>query len=395
MVFTAAAGTAANFATTLGSLTAVNSLEFTGTGTAAATTPVTVGGPGTLTINAGANTFAAGTGIVIDAGAAADTVSANLSLPTSETFINNSTSRFTVSGAIGSTAAGTTLTLNDVGGGGFLLSGANTYTGGTVITAGTTALGSSTALGNAGNTLTVNGGVLDVNGQSVTQSALVLNGGIVANTTGAGALTLTSTGAAINITAPGSAPGATVIPGYTMPVTTPTVAANLALTGATNYIAKSAGFGNPVFTGNLALGGATTVALADTPGDPAAELSITGVVFRRGQPDVEQRGDRAWSDFGKHHGLRDLVARGQQHLHGRHEHRLWPHRGDGQQRAGHRTGDDYPAGRRRRRHASVRQFRLSGGQSAAGAGDYRHRHHHSQRGQFGRPNQRQLWSRNL
>lgn len=284
LVFSANAGTAGNFNTTLGGLATANSLEFTGTGTTAGTTPVTIGGPGTLTLNAGANTFTAGTGIVIDAGAQADTISAGLTLATSQSFTNNSASRFTVSGVIASTNTGTILTLNDVGGGGFLLSGANTYTGSTVLAGGTTSLGSATALGNAGNMVTINSvtstvngatvntpATLDLNGQTVTQSALVMAGGILAdtNTTTPGSLVLTAagaTGAAINFTG-------------TYAATAYAKTGNVSLTGATNFIAKVPNTGNIITAGGFNLNaGATTVAVADTGGDGAPEMAITGVI---------------------------------------------------------------------------------------------------------------------
>ncbi len=270
VVFSANAGTAANFNTTLGSVTAVNSLEFTGTGTTAGTTPVTIGGAGTLTINAANNTFAAGTAIVIDAGAAADTISANLNLATSESFNNNSASRFTISGAIGSTNAGTVLTLNDAGGGGFLLSGANTYTGSTVVASGTTLLGSGTALGNAANTVAINGGTLNLNGQTVTQSSLTLAGGVLADTAATpGSLVLSATGttgAAVNFTG-------------TYAATAYAKTGNISLTGATNFIAKTPNTGNVITAGGFNLNtGATTIAIADTGGDAAPEMAITGII---------------------------------------------------------------------------------------------------------------------
>ena len=111
----------------------------------------------------------------------ADTVSANLRLATIESFVNNSTNAFTVTGAIGSTAAGTTLTYNGSGTGGFAVSGANTDAGATVVAVpvGTAVtLGSGTALGNASNAVTVTSGTLN------------LTGGTVADTAGGGTPTL-------------------------------------------------------------------------------------------------------------------------------------------------------------------------------------------------------------
>ncbi len=57
------------------------------------------------------------------------------------------------------------------------LSGANTYTGGTVISAGTLKLASATALGDAQGTVSLTGGALDLNGQTIAYAKpLTLNG---------------------------------------------------------------------------------------------------------------------------------------------------------------------------------------------------------------------------
>ena len=275
LVFTANAANSGNFNTTLGGLTAANSLEFTGTGTPAGTTPVTIGGPGTLTLNAGANTFAAGTAIVVDPGAAAPTISANLNLPGSQQFVNSSANPLTISGAIGSTNAGTELTLNgNNSGGGFVLSGANTYAGSTVVTNGTVQLGSGAALGAAGNTTNVStGGVVDLRGQQASQAALVLAGGQVVGSLGTGSLTLTAPAGSAMINVTGT--------GYNASVGAVT-AATLNLNGG-GVIAKTAATGTPVITSNVNLGAATTtIALADSPGDAAAELSLTGVIAGAG-----------------------------------------------------------------------------------------------------------------
>ncbi len=270
VVFTANTSSTANFTTTLGSLTAVNSLEFTGTNTSAGSAAVTVGGPGTLSIAANINSFAAGVGIVVDSGASADVVSANLTLAQSESFTNSSANPFNVSGAIG--GAGSTLTLAGAGTGGFVLAGANTYTGGTNVSVGTATvqLGSGTALGNAANNLTVTSGIVDLFGQQVTQSSLNLSGGRLIGSLGTGTLSLTSTGAAVNIVAT-----------YGNPQTTGVVTGGLNLTNG-GAIVKGVGTGTPVFTGNMTIGGATVVALADSPGDPGAELSLTGNVSGAG-----------------------------------------------------------------------------------------------------------------
>ncbi len=289
VVLTANTATTANFGATLGGLASVNSLEFTGTGTPAASTPVTISGPGTLNINAGANTFAAGTGIVIDAGLAAGSgISANLNLPVSQSITNNSGSQFALSGVISSTNPNTVLTLGGAAGtGGFLLSGANTYSGTTVIPGSAVVLGSATALGNSGNFVQVNSlsASLDINGNAVQQGGITFGGGVLKDTVGTGSLTLTATGAtgaAINIT------NATA-PGYINPVPAGSnlTAVPLTFTGATNYIAKSINAGTPVITSNITLNGNTIVAMADTGGDNSGELNLTGTISGPGSLGVQ------------------------------------------------------------------------------------------------------------
>ena len=81
-------------------------------------------------------------------------------------------------------------TLVKTGPGNLILSGTNTYTGGTDVEAGTLQIGDSTALG-MGN-LIVNGGTLDLNGYSITVGSLSGNGGTITdNSTGGGTTTLT------------------------------------------------------------------------------------------------------------------------------------------------------------------------------------------------------------
>ena len=116
-----------------------------------------------------------------------------------------------------SAAAGfTTLSLNGTGSGGMVLSGpisnglgtlslsfaqsgttlfggsiASSYSGGTTISAGTVKLGGSGALGNTAAPLTINGGVLDLNGFSPTVGAFSGGPGTILNNSGSGVATLT------------------------------------------------------------------------------------------------------------------------------------------------------------------------------------------------------------
>lgn len=85
--------TAANFTTTLNGDLTVNSLNFGGG--VNGTTPVTINGTKTFTIKA-----SAGNGIVINSGAAANTINANVTLASNQGWTNNSASTFTVNGAV-------------------------------------------------------------------------------------------------------------------------------------------------------------------------------------------------------------------------------------------------------------------------------------------------------
>ncbi len=75
---------AANFTSTPGQSFAINSLSFTGTGSPAGTNPITINGTNPITLTAGAgftdqnsNTYAAGIGLVVQAGSAAHIISAS------------------------------------------------------------------------------------------------------------------------------------------------------------------------------------------------------------------------------------------------------------------------------------------------------------------------------
>ena len=153
---------AAPLATTLGQDLAVRSVNFA----AGASGPVTIGGSNTLTIGASptGNTFAGVGGITVQGGSGAHTITANVVLggPQSVAVNNNqvwgnvSSNHFTVSGNVSgnygltltssytvqaptsATAAGTdptaaTMTQTGSGTGTFVLSGNNTYTGGTTM----------------------------------------------------------------------------------------------------------------------------------------------------------------------------------------------------------------------------------------------------------------------
>ena len=126
---------AGNFAnTTLGADLSINSLTFSGTGSA--TNSVGIGGNNTLTINAtNANGNPAGNGITVESGSGAHTISCYIALGNSQTWTNNSVNTLTVSGNIGDGSNNYSLTI--AGTGSFLFSGSNSYGGGTTVTGGT------------------------------------------------------------------------------------------------------------------------------------------------------------------------------------------------------------------------------------------------------------------
>lgn len=191
---------AAALATTLGQDVAVRGVNFA----AGAVGPVTVGGANTLTLGVGGITAQAGTG--------AHSILSNVALGADQTWGNVSSNPFVVSGVIsGSSALKLTAayTIYDqvnaannsdavvartfTGPGSFVLSGANTYTGGTTLSSGTlvvnNASGSATGPGNvtvgAGATLTDNGaigGSVVVNG--TTNGAGTFDGAVTVNSGG-------------------------------------------------------------------------------------------------------------------------------------------------------------------------------------------------------------------
>ena len=219
-------------AMTLGGSRTVNSLTFTGTGTTAATTGVTIGADGsTLTlapyaghIDASAAGVASGVGIVVQAGAAANAVGANVALAVGQTWqVNNAAANpLTVSGVVsGATGAGLTVT----GGGRVTLTASNTYTGGTYVNGSTVGFAAGSlgagpvtltnngilqfAAGNAadptaaGTTVTViaGGGQIDTNGNTATIAGGVVDPFVAPLTKlGSGTLGLGASGTAVNPT---------------------------------------------------------------------------------------------------------------------------------------------------------------------------------------------------
>ena len=95
----------------------------------------------------------------------------------------------TLSPVVGDNTGATSLTKS--GGGTWVLSGANTYTGGTTLSDGLLQLNTNTALGSTSSALTVNSGVLNLNGQTVGVGNLTGSGGNIWNNGPANNITFT------------------------------------------------------------------------------------------------------------------------------------------------------------------------------------------------------------
>ncbi len=206
------ADSATNFALeTLDASYGINSLTFTGTNTSAAGQAIGVyaGTGGFLTLNAvgsfnvtsGASSpvtssYAAGIGLVVQAGSGSNIINAPILLGSSQTWENDSAAgALAVNGNI--TDGGLSCSLTKTGVGTLVLGGTNTYSGGTFVAAGTLQLASGAASAlPASGTLTVNGGTFDLNGNSESIAALS-DGGVTTGTitSSAGTPTLTLNGA--------------------------------------------------------------------------------------------------------------------------------------------------------------------------------------------------------
>ena len=206
---TADANLSSNYTENLNGVYSINSLNFTGNGSGAASHSVTLA-PGAAgssnylildpvtsysNTNSGA-AYTAGTGLAVEAGSAAHTISANIELANNQTWaINNSSANpLTVSGTIGNMSSAAALT--KTGPGNLILTAANTYSGGTTIYGGTLQLGIANALLPTG-ALTVSGtgasaGTLDLNGNNQTVGSLSDGGvsaGTITDSTGSATLT--------------------------------------------------------------------------------------------------------------------------------------------------------------------------------------------------------------
>jgi fibronectin-binding autotransporter adhesin len=189
---TANSPTAGNFATeTLDGNYTINSLSFTGTGTGAGSTSITLANSSgatiyTLTLAAGAsfgdasgNNYGVGTGLVVQPGSAAQTISADIDLGASQTWkINNPSSNpLTVSGVIADAPATSHDALTLSGSGELILANANTYDGGTTVSGATLMLGPGGSLSSSGILTVTSNGTFDLGGNNQTVGGLSDGGG--------------------------------------------------------------------------------------------------------------------------------------------------------------------------------------------------------------------------
>jgi fibronectin-binding autotransporter adhesin len=131
------ANSATNLSTTLEQAFTVNSLTFSGTGTAnTAGSTITSGtGANTLTINAAAvNGNTLGNGITVNAGSGTNTITADVILGSNQTWTSNATTTTTVSSIVSELTSG--LSLTKAGTGTIALTNNNTYSGSTSINGG-------------------------------------------------------------------------------------------------------------------------------------------------------------------------------------------------------------------------------------------------------------------
>ena len=228
------------------------------TGKFAGTNGITIGGDFTL----GASTGLASTTANLTFSNATSLGNANRTL----TLGGNAT--YTFGGAVGGTGSSAALSVQAASGstGTLLLSGANTYAGGTTLASGTLKLSGSGTLGSTAGTLTVSGGTLDLNGTTQGVGNFTGTGGTIVNNATGTTATLTignsngTGGAFAGVIADHTAGTGTV-------AVTKTGSGAITLAGTNTFTgATTVSAGTLSLTGSLAAGSAVAVNSGGTLG---------------------------------------------------------------------------------------------------------------------------------
>ncbi len=184
---------AANLTTTLGQDFSIKGLTFTGTGSSAASSPVTIGGANNLTIGSD--------GITVQSGSAAHTISSAITLGTNQTWTNSSTSPLTISGHIGGSANLTTAGTGTTILAGYANNYGSNYSGTTTISSGTLQVGNGSTnvyfgLG-AGNVVNNSNLTFNLAGPGYYNGLFSFNGYATPSISGSGTITVNMTSSGV------------------------------------------------------------------------------------------------------------------------------------------------------------------------------------------------------
>ena len=256
-----------------------------------------ISGPNSLIFDSGIVGTAAQ--INVDATSDLDLVSTNVSLNSNLVVTSSAATNFTISGNISEGGIGQSLTLN--GTGALVLSGSNSYSGGTILGGGTLIVSADQNLGAASGSLTLSGGALSTTASFSSNRGVILSGASNANdisvagstvltlsgtlsganglaVTGPGTLVLTNTnnsfgglGSAIALNAGILSVGSDLVLGNT----NNTLTFNGGALNTTANFASSRGVTLNEATNNIAVAGSTTLSLSGSIGGSGG-LAATG-----------------------------------------------------------------------------------------------------------------------
>ena len=216
------------------------------------------------------NTTGAGKSSILISTTASQTISAPVILQNTDLSVSSNAAGLTFSGAI--TESGGSRNLTVAGGLVIFTNTGNNYSGGTNINGGTLQLGASNVMPDAG-TLTVAGGVLDMQGNSETIATLNLTSGTVTGT-GAGTLAYTGTvglqSGVLNVALSGSGAIAKTTPGTVV-------------VGGANYLSSTAALSQSNGVLNLGTNSQTVASLVLTGGT----LAGSGATLTAGTLEVQ------------------------------------------------------------------------------------------------------------